>query len=466
MLAFLKKIGILLLIVYPSIIVAEGLQLDGRGWLAYGDMRGHIEPCGCDPTADLGGLRRLGTLLQRERVVHKQFFLFNLGNNFSFEPDVDAKASPFILEGTRRLKPDAILFNVAEFRNMKILAGQRHMPFVLTNQKARLPGVSKVIKVGKVYVFGYTYHPSTSKNVKRVGERLLTTWKNLIARKNASEEAVLLFSGPASDLRRIEGSRLFDLVVSANSAKLGKIVGSEERAKPELLQRTKKTRMVPLGAQGVLRGGRLLRNRAKSIAEMLALKKQCKPKTLIGKSPEGCEKPASIFANTTPVSWLPKSYDTGHPFKELFTRYARANADEFQRLVAKRLPLLKSSPFAGSDACKSCHPQAYQVWQSSKHAHAYATLKKVGKHQDSACVKCHVLGLTAKGGFVSEQHSPQFANVTCENCHGARQAHVQKPVRSRMTAGSAAKTCVTCHHGTHTPHFVYADRWSKIKHGK
>ena len=34
-------------------------------WVAYGDIRGHIEPCGCDPQTDLGGVLRLSNLLQK-----------------------------------------------------------------------------------------------------------------------------------------------------------------------------------------------------------------------------------------------------------------------------------------------------------------------------------------------------------------------------------------------------------------
>ena len=54
-------------------------------WLAYGDLRGHIESCGCDPKTDLGGLARLSLFLQRERSQFSDIIVFDLGNNFSLK---------------------------------------------------------------------------------------------------------------------------------------------------------------------------------------------------------------------------------------------------------------------------------------------------------------------------------------------------------------------------------------------
>ena len=50
-------------------------------YLAYGELRGHLEPCGCSPETDLGGIRRLGIVLSRERSLHPQLVAFDLGND-------------------------------------------------------------------------------------------------------------------------------------------------------------------------------------------------------------------------------------------------------------------------------------------------------------------------------------------------------------------------------------------------
>src|SRR5690606_39190227 len=130
-------------------------------------------------------------------------------------------------------------------------------------------------------------------------------------------------------------------------------------------------RIVPNGAQGVLRGGRLLREKAKSIAEIFS-EKDCK-KTLTGLASE-CETDLPIGV---PVSWLDKSYEVGTPFEKLFAKYQDAARHEFNRLAAEKLKELPRTPFAGAEACQSCHPTAYKIWLESGHARAMATLEAV-----------------------------------------------------------------------------------------
>ena len=39
-------------------------------WVAFGDIRGNLETCGCDPKTDMGGMDRLITFVSRERAFH------------------------------------------------------------------------------------------------------------------------------------------------------------------------------------------------------------------------------------------------------------------------------------------------------------------------------------------------------------------------------------------------------------
>ncbi|MFN3075726.1 MAG: hypothetical protein ABT940_02370, partial [Alphaproteobacteria bacterium] len=56
--------GLLLVVAICQSSMGKAAALDDDGWLAFGDLRGYIEPCGCDPSTDLGGLRRLAVLLR------------------------------------------------------------------------------------------------------------------------------------------------------------------------------------------------------------------------------------------------------------------------------------------------------------------------------------------------------------------------------------------------------------------
>jgi hypothetical protein len=77
-----------------------------------------------------------------------------------------------------------------------------------------------------------------------------------------------------------------------------------------------------------------------------------------------------------------------------------------------------------------------------------------------------VLGATAKGGFVSLEKSPQFANVQCETCHGPRRAHAANPSVHPETATLPKAACAGCHNAQHSPKFDFKTYWPKIAHAK
>ncbi|MBW2254015.1 MAG: hypothetical protein JRI25_05385, partial [Deltaproteobacteria bacterium] len=56
------------------------------------------------------------------------------------------------------------------------------------------------------------------------------------------------------------------------------------------------------------------------------------------------------------------------------------------------------SPFAGSDACVSCHAEQHAQWLETPHSSAWATLGESKRSLDRQCVECHVTGWGAPGG--------------------------------------------------------------------
>ena len=63
-------------------------SLNSPAIIAFGDFRGHFEPCGCDPRTDLGGMVRIGGYidLQRQNLFKKKAIeVFSLGNSISFD---------------------------------------------------------------------------------------------------------------------------------------------------------------------------------------------------------------------------------------------------------------------------------------------------------------------------------------------------------------------------------------------
>ena len=101
----------------------------------------------------------------------------------------------------------------------------------------------------------------------------------------------------------------------------------------------------------------------------------------------------------------------------------------------------------GSTAlCAGCHPTQAAQWNTTDHAHAFATLEHAGKARDPACMVCHVTGFLLPGGAQNFESAPQFANVGCESCHGPSVAHVVSTDKRKGTSRTVDPTvCIGCH---------------------
>jgi hypothetical protein len=118
--------------------------------------------------------------------------------------------------------------------------------------------------------------------------------------------------------------------------------------------------------------------------------------------------------------------------------------------------------FVKSTACKSCHEEAFQIWEGSSHARAFHIL--VEKHQDynPACVGCHTTGYQRPTGFLNAKSTPELENVQCEACHGPGNRHPDE-VGSGYGAVSR-EFCVSCHSLENSPDFNEAAYRLKIQH--
>ena len=119
--------------------------------------------------------------------------------------------------------------------------------------------------------------------------------------------------------------------------------------------------------------------------------------------------------------------------------------------------------FAGAETCRTCHPDVHAEWSETIHAGAWETLKSSDHMQDS-CIPCHVVGYQ-QGGFVDEETTPEFADVQCENCHGAAGDHAANPADAslRPPVDISAEVCGACHTGSHHPNF---EQWQESGHAQ
>jgi hypothetical protein len=168
----------------------------------------------------------------------------------------------------------------------------------------------------------------------------------------------------------------------------------------------------------------------------------------------------------------------------------------------------KPGEFVGAETCGACHTRAYDKWKSSKHAHAYETLKTgrkgqysqpIGRTHDPECLSCHVTGWDPQGvfpydsGFLPEKVAEaksqpdryhKLQGQQCENCHGPGSEHVQLEVafkrdpkstdREKLIAGRRQMVltkataedhlCKNCHDFENSPKFDFDKYWEQIKH--
>lgn len=424
-------------------------------WLAFGDLRGYFEPCGCDPSTDLGGVARLDAYLARERLFHKDMLLFHLGNAYGTElAKVVQQKNSSIGEALGALGIQASLVNRVELTS-KNLVQPSNLPYVLSNhQNSSKPvvPVQKSIELPGAVVFGFVEPFSGYKGLESFQK---TSWPE--KKKTAENKPwILLYSGSKETLQLILRSKLFDTIISSNDWPVEKKFADEERRNETTLIRLsengKDILKTPRGGQGVIRSENL-----QSVAPAQAFSK------LLDTSSKS-NTTASSFLSRRYVAWLPKDEEVGvsDKMKSVVSDYRSASSSEMKKLVQEKTENLKSTPYVGAEACQSCHAGSYKVWQESKHAKAFATIQDAKRESDPECVSCHVLGFHEKGGFASLEASPKFKDVQCENCHGPRRDHVANPsIKSTVDAKAA---CDQCHTPPHSPKFNYKTYWKMIEH--
>jgi hypothetical protein len=113
------------------VLPTDSLGGPEAGILAFGDLRGHLEPCGCDPRTDVGGLKRLSAVVLRYRSQYKNMPVVNLGNGL--KGDGKDSSSETINRILQLIRPDASLINVNEWERLGRRQSLPAINWVLSN---------------------------------------------------------------------------------------------------------------------------------------------------------------------------------------------------------------------------------------------------------------------------------------------------------------------------------------------
>lgn len=149
---------------------------------------------------------------------------------------------------------------------------------------------------------------------------------------------------------------------------------------------------------------------------------------------------------------------------ELYTTYKEIVKASKLLEKFRKVPLPDGLTYVGSTQCKTCHKEAYGMWQEKKHAHAYATLERVGSQYDPECVACHVVGLEYESGFETEEKTAILKDVGCEVCHGPGSEHVKTWGQAETV--DPKKSCLDCHTPEHSAGYAGHEQefLEKIRH--
>jgi hypothetical protein len=191
----------------------------------------------------------------------------------------------------------------------------------------------------------------------------------------------------------------------------------------------------------------------------------------------------------------------GHPIVELMEAYTRELRDKSYlekygqvRHALQVMPEVKGlrTPgpveYVGSEKCKKCHEDAYEIWKKTPHSHAYATLvdkdrknPPSNRQYDPECIVCHTVGFGYQTGFVNEKRTPLLTDVGCEGCHGPASRHVLNPdntewqkrlnpwkyLPKEKRKDATDQFCQKCHdidNDVTWLHGGFEKKWPKIQH--
>lgn len=94
----------------------------------------------------------------------------------------------------------------------------------------------------------------------------------------------------------------------------------------------------------------------------------------------------------------------------------------------------------GPEACKACHPAAYEAWRAGPHARAEERLAAASR-ADERCRSCH-----------APDAGDGLAGVSCEACHGPGRLYAARHVmrdpelaRAVGLTDPGERSCLACH---------------------
>ncbi len=447
-----------------------------------GRQHGYIEPCGCTGLdKQKGGLLRRDTL--RRELLAKGWNLvpIDAGNQIR-----RFGAQPFIKLGitwnalATIMNYDAIAFGpddlktadvdlLANIENAKVKDQTR---FVGANIEWIEDGfglpyrIVKVgdYKVGVTAILGNEYRKGYKSDVFTVGdsdEAIKKVWPKMAA--EGCNAYVLVAQSSTEDAERLaKAFPHFDVIVTTGGA------GEPKQTPDQIKVGDHVTSVVQVGKKGMFVG-------------------------VIGFFAEG--RRLTLRYQRVPMD---HRFKDSEEIKTVFKNYQNElKIRGLKNLGLKPVPTGSKRRYVGSNACKDCHPDAFDIWKNGvdgmggPHFHATKSLTEPGertwvkRHYDPECLSCHVTGWNPQqyfpyvSGYLKLEDVKLHGNG-CENCHGPGSLHVavedgklevseeeqEKILEGMIVSKEEAKRdlCMSCHDIDNSPDFEFDKYWEAIKH--
>lgn len=479
----------------------EGWKKPAVAILLSGELNGYLEPCGCSPEFQLGGLSYRADLVRTIREDKKwPFTAFDLGNIVLRDRLQDKIKFRRILQAFSQLDYRSVSLGTAEIRlgadhllllenlspenknvkpayidaNIEIYEDAKHGPrkFQIHEVNNVKIAVTAIVGEGlKIELFPEGTNPSIK--IQNPLESLQIT---IVEMKKHKPDLLVLLSHASQEETRglIEKLTDFDLVLTA---------GGPEDGIPDP-EKIGKTMIVNVGKKGKHVG-------------------------VVGYFPDDKQNRLRFQ-----LIELDRRRFQDHPQMTKLMQEYQQQLEDNQAQIFDDLPrslFADDAKFVGAQKCAQCHTKAYGKWKTTKHAQAYESLLKgrkdttnwVPRQFDPECLACHVTGWDPRevtrydSGFLTKELSDRkrrphlFANLKgqqCENCHGPGSLHTEIEERWQKETGDElqktlyeqrrkmkltleqaksitnSRSCYRCHDGDNSPKFEFEKYWKEIVH--
>lgn len=395
-----------------------------------GRLAGEIEPCGCTAEGDLGGIRRLATVVDRLRVEDDERILIGSGDVLGTLQPAHRVSNEFILQGLASLDYDAIGLHWGDLIYNAEYISTASLPWVVSNWRPPDLAPFRQIdgeNVSVVYLNWLAPKLSPYRDLPPEHERVhgdLDQLRRLLGEFRQQGLVTILGTfGMTTPLDRLP-LELIDVLILP--------VTADEYAPPQRIADT-----------WVLHPG----SRGQYVAE-----------AQFKRDPDD-----GWDLHSHQIIPLDESVADSPGLSAWYDEYTAALDTDFERRRVQALASSKHGEYVGMGGCEACHLEQVGHWRSTDHAHALASLVAVGKNHDANCVVCHAVVSGKASGLSSALALSDLRGVSCEACHGPARQHVESGGSVSLTPISEA-VCTRCHTRAQSPGFDLQSYWPHVKH--